>query len=194
MSDNTNTPIEHLTYTAAVGKKVSGLDYGTGTSDEITVYVQVDVPVGTDPTSDEAQIAIRNAVNAGKARVGAALGIEVSINDDGEAVYGELPTMPAVTVAGSTKTKGTAPTTKSAPKVVDDGSVPAEPPHIDPEPRSAEEKANSKWAAARFAVAPNEFFDNRPVEGRRPHIKHKYYNRNTEHGAGWKGDLVGWIN
>lgn len=182
----TDIPVTNLTYTIFVGKKLSDGDYG---SDEVGIHVQADVPAGTDPTSDEAQLIIRNAANAAKAQVAVALGIETELDDEGTLQYKAAP---ARTPAPKAAPRDAAASLTAGAEV---NGVSAEPPHIDPPKNSPEEKANSAWAKQRFAVAPNEFFDDRAqraAEGSpRPNIKHRQYNRAK---AGWQRDLVGWAD
>jgi len=172
-----------VTYTAYVSRKITRSDGNYGSDGtEAGLHMQIQLPADTDPTSDEAQTAVRNLINAAKCRVFDAAGVAWETNDAGEVME----------KAGPNASQGDAAAAIAAEfggaEVVSD--VPANPPFSDPEPKSDEERENSKWAAERFAVAPSEFWDNRPVEGRRPHIKHKQFNRKN----GWKADLVGWVN
>ena len=176
----TETTIENLTYTVVVGKKVSDGAYG---SDEIGIHVQVDMPNGTDPTSDDAQKALRDAVNAAKAQVGVGLGIGTVMDSEGCLRY-DTP----VGASRGEASQNVAPTSGAVAS-----GVPVMPPHTNPERGSQEEKDNQNWVAARWQVAPNEFWDNEKSNAEKgnsnwPNLKHKDLGRK----AGWDNDLVGW--
>lgn len=179
-----NETVENLTYTIFVGKKVSDGAYG---SDEVGIHVQVDVPAGTDPASEEAQLAVRNAANAAKAQVGVALGIETRVNNEGTLVYAAAPAAAAPAAAPASS--------PAAAVAAEFGATLPEPPFINPARGSAEEKANTAWVKERFATNPEEFWDNResnaadPAKAKWPNVKHKTLGRK----AGWDNDLVGWV-
>lgn len=186
--------LDHLTYTVYVARKNSAMDYGNGSSDEASAHVQVDLPVGTDPTGDEAQLALRNAFNAAKAQVAVTLGMTTVLDDEGTLQYDQA-TVPVAAPAPAAPTTaildafpGATVAQPASAEALQDGA----PPYVNPERGSAGEKANVKWAKARFATHPEEFFDNSETKRnpKGPDIKHKKYNK---HG-GWDNDLVGWLS
>lgn len=186
MADATDTTTP--TYTIYVSKKLSDGNFG---SDEVGIFVPIEADPSADPTSDDVQLAIRNAVNAAKAQVAVALGISTEVDEEGTLVYSGLPQA----AAAPAKDRGQAVADAFGANIE---GVPADPPATNPERGSAGEKANQEWAKQRFAVAPNEFWDNRasnaekaqenPKAAKWPNIKHKKFNRNS----GWDRDLVGW--
>ena len=179
--------LDHLTYTVYVSRKNSGMTYGTGSASEASAHVQVDIPVGTDPTSDAAQVALRNAFNAAKAQVAVTLGMTTVLDDEGTLQFEEPEPVAAAPVAMEKAIANAFPA--SAPAA---GEGPDEPPFVNPARGSQEEKANTKWAKQRFATHPHEFFDNSQDKRnpRAPDVKHKTFNR---HG-GWDNDLVAWLS
>jgi len=58
--------VKPLIYHIQVGKKVSDGNYG---GDEISVLLQVNVPAGTDPQSDQAQAVIAATIQAARKQV-----------------------------------------------------------------------------------------------------------------------------
>ena len=179
--------IDHLTYTVYVSRKNSAMDYGNGSSNEASAHVQVDVPLGTDPTGEAAQVALRNGFNAAKAQVAVTLGMTTTLDGEGTLQYDEVEPVASNKAFVQAAEKAFAPAAQAAPNVSAD-----EPPYTNPERGSDGEKANVKWGRARFATHPDEFFDNR--ESKRnpagPDVKHKKWNKN----GGWDNDLVAWIN
>jgi hypothetical protein len=181
--------LDHLTYTVYVSRKNSAMDYGNGSSNEASAHVQVDMPVGTDPTSSEAQVALRNAFNAAKAQVAVTLGMTTALDLEGTLHYDEPHPVAKAPAPMDHRAVAAAfaPEAQATPNVSADG-----PPFINPERGSEGEKANVKWGRARFATHPDEFFDNRETKRnpKGPDVKHKKWNKN----GGWDNDLVAWIN
>ncbi len=69
--------VKPLIYHIQVGKKVSDGNYG---GDEVSVLLQVNVPAGTDPASDQAQAVIANTIQAARRQVYAYHGIDEMVS------------------------------------------------------------------------------------------------------------------
>lgn len=179
-------PSPHLVATVGFTRKVN---LGNYESADATMFVQVDYPLGTDPSSKEFADRVYAAFTAAKIEVLEQLGLGYQADEDGvirengKRKQKPAPSPQAATESTDAEVELIKSTFKGAKEVaaeaVGASDVPAEPPY-DPETTDKDEKAaNLKWAKARLKVAPNEFWDNRPKKAsgkfsaKAPDFKHK---------------------
>lgn len=179
-----------LTHTVFFGRKKSDGNYG---SEEASFFIQFNTPLDA-AIEDIIEAAVPRFV-AAKAATFDQLGIPYELMDNAIA---EIETVAAASLAP--KVAGTfapasvaAAPAPAASEPVNGNSVPALPP-FDAETEVKEEKsANYRWAKERYAVAPNEFWDNRQNKlpesqggkgwsAKGPDIKHK------------DSQVVGWLS
>lgn len=153
------TEVTHLTHTVSFSRKVNDGNYG---SNEATVFLQFDTPLGVDPTEIIEKGMDRFA--AAKAIVFDQLGIEYHIVDgiiieNLDVVVAQAKTERAV------KAEFSQPEADDAPSSGAQGVGPTPP--YDPKTTDPDEKKlNRQWAKARYETHPGEFWDNRPKKAR----------------------------
>lgn len=155
---------------------------------EASITVAFDIPNDPD-MSDEARSSqlianARGAFFSAKALVFEELGLEFIVGDNGivtevvERHFGsvtEVQSTPPATNVVSELHAAAAPAPAAAPS----GDVAATPPFSPTTTDKAEKGQNSAWAKQRYALYPNEFFDNRPkkasgeYKSNAPDLKHK---------------------
>ena len=103
--------VKPLIYHIQVGKKVSDGNYG---GDEISVLLQVNVPAGTDPASDQAQAVIAATIGAARRQVYDYLNIDETLS------VGQVKTAVVDLVGGEVDEAASLYT-----DAIDDGVIPA---------------------------------------------------------------------
>lgn len=168
--------VDHLTGTVTFSRKVSVRQYESA---EASIFVQFEIPTEGSPEQQRAELLAnaRAAFFSAKALVFQELGLEFTVEEDGvvrevlQKNFGKVtevtPTELAVVAADS----GVTATPFADPSA---GVGPNAPYAVDTQDKN-ERTANKKWAVARIASNPEEWWDNR--ENKRnpkaPDFKHK---------------------
>lgn len=168
--------ISPLTATVGFNRKVSVRPYESA---EASIFMQTEVDLND---SEQTMAAIKQAMMQCKALVYEELGLQFEVTEGGvvrellEAKFGNV-----TEVTSTAPAVAPAPAAVSAP--VESASDTTDTPPYAPMTKDANEKAlNKKWAIARYASHPDEFYDNRAANAEKkangaertgPDYKHK---------------------
>jgi len=173
----TETPNINPVGTVSFSRKVAVRQYESA---EASIFVQFDIPTDGTPDEQRAQLLAnaRAAMFTAKALVLEELGLEFTVSDGGiihEVLQKNFGKVTEVTAAEPSTTHAIPQQVAITEQPATAGEVPPNPPHAPDTQDKQERIENKKWALARIASNPEDWWDNRNSKRnpKAPDYKHK---------------------
>lgn len=169
MEDTVNEPLPTLRHTVGFSRKVN---LGNYESVDASIFIQFETPADADITAIVS--AAEDTWAIAKAAVFEQLGVAYEIDPDTGEVTEDKSALGVAALEAAFSEERPA---KRA--ITSDVDVPDEPPNGGSSLSKEEKAENETWAKARYALYPDEFYDNRPkkrsgeYKSTSPDLKHK---------------------